>query len=109
MSSGTITIEAGANAAGHLASEFNSAIERDPFNPLPALVIQGPVNIGNFLDIQELGICQVNYSSITGKSNVNGAMYFVSANAIVDSMQQGANYFPGNSAGVLQYGGQYLP
>jgi hypothetical protein len=109
---GTITIESGANAAAHIRSE-DAAFLTFPV-PYPAqwplLNILGPVTFSScFVTAATLGIAQMHYTSITGKANVTGPMWSSIANAVVDSYQGGASYFPGNAAGVASSGGQYMP
>lgn len=112
ISNGTITIEAGANAVTHLSASLAGLITFPAAFPAnwPSLNILGAVNFsGGFVSAAELGILQLHYTTITGKANVTGAMYYAYGNSIVDSFSGGANYFPGNSAGVLQTGSQYMP
>jgi hypothetical protein len=109
ITGGNIGIEANANAQTHISAQLNSLIARDPFN-LPNLTIYGAVNFSSaFIQAVELGIAQMHYNSMSGKAAVTGPMYSASGNAIVDSLAGGASYFPGNAAGALTYGGQYLP
>ena len=108
LSGGTITIEQNATTQIHMTADLNSQIARDPFN-LPALNILGPVNIGIFVEGNQLGVAQVVYSSITGKANVHGSQFNAVGNGVVCSVGAGPNYFPGDSAGTLSFGGQYIP
>ncbi|MBO9108886.1 hypothetical protein J5288_09230 [Agrobacterium sp. S2/73] len=46
--------------------------------------------------------------TFTGKANVSGATYLVHRNGVVIVEGAGTSYFPGNSAGTVQTGGQYV-
>jgi hypothetical protein len=50
----------------------------------------------------------MHYASIGGGGFVTGPQYIAFANGIVDSGSGGANYFPGNAAGSVSQGGQYI-
>ena len=111
LSSGTFTIEAGANCAAHLHAESAGFLTFPAAFPAqwPSVNILGGMSCSMaFIDGWLLGIAQMHYASITGKGNVAGPQYSGYGNGIIDSYSGGANYFPGNAAGGLQYGGQYL-
>ena len=67
------------------------------------------MNIGAFAEATSQANMQMTYSSITGKANVHGLQYNAISNGVVYALGGGASYFPGDSAGVTSYGGQYLP
>lgn len=46
--------------------------------------------------------------TFTGKANVSGATYLVHRNGVVIVEGAGTSYFPGNAAGTVQTGGQYI-
>lgn len=75
----------------------------------PNLNILGAVHFASgFANADSLGMLQAHYLSITGASFVTGAKYSASMNGCISSLGGGGpNYFPGDTAGVVQTGGQY--
>jgi hypothetical protein len=61
---------------------------------------------GGFCNAQQGGLVQAWNCTFTGAAT--GMRYFVSGNGIIETNGAGANYFPGDAAGVVQTGGQYL-
>lgn len=102
------TIEAGATAQAHMLLSFASNIAIDPYN-IPNLQILGAVNLAQFCWAAQLGVIQVIYTALTGKAFVHGQQYYATGNSIITAIGGGASYFPGDSAGTLSYGGQYIP
>ena len=112
LSSGTFTIEAGANAVKHLHAEVVGSLGYPGAFPAlwPVVNVLGAVNFSQgFIGAHALGIASIHYAGIGGGGFVTGPQYLAYANGIVDSGSGGANYFPGNSAGQILLGGQYLP
>jgi hypothetical protein len=108
ISGGTIFIEGGANAAAHIGVESSALCQSNPYD-LPSLNILGSVNLNYFISSSVLGLGIIFYNSITGKANVHGAMYLALGNGIVSTSGHGATHLPGDTAGVLSTGGQFLP
>jgi hypothetical protein len=106
MDGGNFTIEAGGNATTHLSANLNSQIAMSPFNP-PVLKVLGSVTFGRYIDGNQLGVLQIFYASRVGNANVHGAQYTVTGNSVLNGLASGA--MPGDVAGSLSYGGQYIP
>lgn len=106
---GTFTIEAGATTSAHVAASLAGQVVVDQV-VLPALNILGAVNVGRFVDAEQLGVCNLFYSAIAGKANAHGFQYAASGNGVVSSLGGGPTYFPGDlGPGPLTTGGQYIP
>jgi hypothetical protein len=110
---GTITIDGNATYAHQWAMWGAKIIQSPAGNGGPNLVI-GPsvviapnVNAG-FGVAWDGAIVLFSYTNITGKANCIGYRYFCMGNGIIDTGGGGATYLPGNAAGVLATGGQYL-
>jgi hypothetical protein len=111
VSQGTFTIEAGANALRHLHAEVEGSLAFPGAFPAlwPSLNILGAVTFSQgFIGGHALGVASMHYASIGGGGFVTGPQYIAFANGIVDSGSGGANYFPGNAAGSVSQGGQYI-
>ena len=65
-----------------------------------------PAFTGAFVRGQTLGLCA--YYGATFVGTATGARYDASANGVVFSNGAGATYYPGNVAGTVGTGGQYL-
>lgn len=103
-----VTIETAANAQAHMACTLLSTIIRDS-SAQPALTILGAMTFSDaFILAQDIGLCQVVYSLITGAANVTGAKYDIKSNSVVDSVGGGISYYPGTIAGSASSGGQYI-
>jgi hypothetical protein len=108
ISGGTVIIEAGANAAAHIGVESAATVGSNPYD-VPSLNILGSVNLAAFISASILGLGAAFYNTITGKANVHGAMYSASGNGIVTTSGHGATHLPGDVAGSLSTGGQFIP
>jgi hypothetical protein len=109
LDGGTITIEAGANCAGHVEASYAGLLSSNANTP-PALIIQGAVAWAQgFSNAADLGIAEVFYSTITGAANATGPRYTASMNGVVDTFYHtgGQTYYPGSTPGTLTTGGQY--
>jgi hypothetical protein len=107
----TITIESAGNCAYHLGASAGGSIQviNPPSPVFPALNILGPVSMpGGFVNSTLGSFTQVAYNSITGGGNVSGPKYSASLNGIISSLGGGTSYYPGNSAGSISTGGQYV-
>jgi hypothetical protein len=60
-----------------------------------------------FANANRGGIIQSAFATTTFSGAVTGTRYAAGLNAVIDTNGKGANYFPGNSAGVTATGGQY--
>lgn len=104
---GTITIEAGANARAHMGCSGGAQIVYNSVQ-YATLNVMGAVNFSaGFALAWQLAAVQMIYSSILGGGNVTGPQYNAMSNGVVSSL--GVGSFPGNAAGILSYGGQYVP
>lgn len=59
-----------------------------------------------FCESVQLGLCNVWGNTYTGAAT--GARYAAASNAVIQTNNAGANYFPGNAAGTVGTGGLYL-
>jgi hypothetical protein len=107
---GGLVIEAGAHCQSHICASLAAAMS-SPFaypDQWPAVSILGAVNMpAGFVNVQELGVLQMLYASISGAAAVNGPKFNVSMNGVLSCGGNGVNYFPGNAPGILSTGGQY--
>lgn len=106
--SGTITIEAGANAQSHMLTGSGATINfpTAPVAP-PALVVEGAVTFSQAFAWANGGGILMEYSSITNGGDVTGAKYFAEGLGFVSAFGNGAGYFPGSTAGSTATGGVF--
>ena len=104
--SGAIRI-GGGGKAHMLASNGGSILAAA--NNLPALTISAACSFTTgFATVNNVGIIQTTYSSITGAASVTSSVRFsATTNGIIQTSGSGANYYPGDTAGVQNTGGQY--
>jgi hypothetical protein len=111
LNNGTITIEAGANAIAHLAANSGGFISYPGPTPSqwPFLVFTGGCSFsGAFITANNLGTTALHYQSITNAGAVGGSRYQSTGNSVIDSQGGGPSYYPGNVAGTVGSGGQYI-
>lgn len=78
-------------------------------NPDPGITVtvSGTPNFSTaFAYADRLAI--ITTSNVTYSGSATGQRYNVSSNAVINTPGQGANFFPGNSAGAAATGGQYI-
>jgi hypothetical protein len=96
------------DAAAHIGVGPGGTIQTGTYAPnLPSVVISNPISLQTWISANSGGVAQVLYSAITGAGNVSGAKFVASLNGVINSNGNGINYYPGNSAGITQSGGQY--
>ena len=95
-------------APSHVAATLNGIIgNSNP--PEPTLTITAAVNFpAGFARASNGGQMIETWGTINGYANVTGTKYVALGNAVVDCNGRGASYLPGNAAGILLSGGQYL-
>jgi len=104
---GDITISGGAIA--HLFAWVGSSLLVGADQPGdPNLTITNPVNITNFVQSSECSTIRPIYGVISGAANVTGKKYVASGNGIIQTRGRAVTYLPGDAAGTLATGGQYL-
>lgn len=106
VSSAVVTIEAAAAASAHLACETNGSLGLDAAQP-SSLVVQGSVNLAQFISSTYAASFIGYYTPITGFANVHGLKYSASMNGLVGTLGQGTTAIPGDVAGAASTGGQY--
>jgi hypothetical protein len=109
VSPGTITIEAGATAAAHMASSLAGVMGVDtaPFSP-PTLVFLGAVNFSDaFAVVNFAGSIEIAYTSISGVGST-GLKFDVTMNGLLSTFGNGTGYLPGSVAGSTATGGQSI-
>jgi len=104
---GPQTIVGGSTVGSHLHGYTNGVLVNGiPASPLLTITAAVAFPAG-FVCASQGGQTRPIYSSITGASNVTGPKFKATLNGVIDSAGQGVNYLPGNSAGILQSGGQW--
>ena len=96
----------GVSPAAHALVFFGGNLEVNSVF-LPTLIIPAAINLGVFVEANSLGVSSYVFATITGAGNVTAQKYRGSANAIINSLGNGVNYYPGAVAGVLTSGAQY--
>jgi hypothetical protein len=97
----------GPTGPAHVAAFQGGQFSTDPVARC-SLLIANPVNLVNFVYCAELGLCHLPFSTITNPGNVTAKKYDIYTNSIVNVYGGGVNYLPGNVAGTISTGGQYL-
>jgi hypothetical protein len=113
LSGGTITIDQPGGSHGTIritgAAPWHMQINSKGWVNmyLPHLVIVGTPNFNTaYADVRDLSQITGAYTDITGTAT--GSRYNVIGNGIIDVGGRGTSYLPGNAAGTLATGGQYL-
>jgi hypothetical protein len=106
-----IQIESGANANAHMLAQGSSTIrDGQPPGPLgpPVTNILGAVTFSEAYVTSATGSqIAINFSAFNGSAGVTCPKYHCAMNGTIGSYGHGVNYWPGNSAGILDTGGQY--
>ena len=92
-------------SSGHLACNLRGTVQVNGITP-PTLTIVNPTTVGVFVQAFNVSICSYFFASISG--TLHGQRYAVYTNSVVDSNAGGVNYFPGDVAGAVASGGQYV-
>jgi len=103
---GPITVTATAGNA-HMHALDGSYIT-SPWPNSTAINITAPINIASWAGCTTSSTMAVRYSPYNGAANVTGQKFNVSGNGVMNVFGNGVNYYPGNIAGVLSSGGQYV-
>jgi hypothetical protein len=103
--SGTLTV-VGNCAGAHMFAVWGGKIVAS-IPALPTLAVPGAVSVGTWAVAADASVINISYQSISGAA-VTGAKYFAKGNGIIDTQGAGVSYLPGNAAGNLASGGQYL-
>jgi hypothetical protein len=100
-------IEIAGSAGCHIWAEWNGHYTNDQMPYLPVLTISQAVAFNSFAQSTNASFMMCNYKSIIGAGNVTAGKYYVANNSVMNTNGGGANYLPGNSAGLVTTGGQY--
>lgn len=74
----------------------------------PSLSINAAVSMTYFARAAQSGSLSVLYSTIAGAAIVTASKYNASLNGTINTGGSGTGYYPGNTAGTVSTGGQYL-
>ena len=101
-------IRIGGSAKAHMLASNGGSIVAAA-NALPTLIISAACSFTTgFATVNNSGVIQVTYASITGAASVTGSIrYSATTNGVIQTTGSGINYYPGDTAGVSNTGGQY--
>lgn len=97
----------GGTGGGHEMVLMGGSIAHYPA-PLPDLTIMNAVTLGQFAYASGGGGITPQYASITGAGFVTATKYIAVSNGVIDVGGRAVGYLPGNVAGAIATGGQYV-
>lgn len=99
----------GAFMCGYFARVLGAGVFLGGVSAAPAVInlAAGQTYNSYFCGCSLGGVSDWSACTFTGSSNPVAVRYFVALNGVINTSGQGANFFPGTVAGVVQTGGQY--
>ncbi|MBT1509396.1 hypothetical protein KIP88_02680 [Bradyrhizobium sp. SRL28] len=95
-------------SGGFIACFFSATVESSPAIYPLYMHTNVAISVGYFVSSSQFGALNLTWTSYAGFANVSGQKYIATANGVISSGGGGASYYPGNMAGTVASGGQYV-